>query len=174
MLVTFTVLVLAAGGSSQCGQGQQGLPDCDADGGRAVQTAPVQPAVAMPDAEPESIAEAGPRPKPEPIIPVIDKYLVQVGAFRDQAVAARVAAGIDGEMIVIVPVRRAGEDDWYLLVLGSYPDAGTAKMAGQRYQQQFPRGTYWVRTIAGVRKISRSFSSDITTHGMALEDQEAR
>jgi cell division protein FtsN len=79
--------------------------------------------------------------------PVAQQYVLQVGAFRDRANAARAAASLVGEQVRIAATRR-GTQDWYVLLLGSYATEAQAGQARQRYLADYPGAQAWVRSSA--------------------------
>lgn len=88
--------------------------------------------------------------------PVADKdsekaYVLQVGAFREQAVAVRAAEATGMEELKIMATRRDGQD-WYVLVLGSYETREDARAAGEAYLDAHPKGSVWVRAAVDLQR----------------------
>jgi septal ring-binding cell division protein DamX len=81
-----------------------------------------------------------------------DEFVVQVGAFRSEQRARRAAAEFGLPKLVIIPTRREGED-WYVVLLGAFPDLESAQAAGQAFVEVFPGAGYWPRNAAAVRRI---------------------
>jgi septal ring-binding cell division protein DamX len=81
-------------------------------------------------------------------------YVVQIGAYREQTRAQRAARELDMGGLVIMPTRRADED-WFVLLLGAYPSSEAAEAAGRAFVESQPRGSYWVRSAAELRRILR-------------------
>jgi septal ring-binding cell division protein DamX len=80
-----------------------------------------------------------------------DGYVLQVGAFRRQELAVKASRQIGLPALTVVPTRR-GEEDWYVLLLGTYPSALDAREAGEAYLDANPRGAIWVRAAADLRE----------------------
>jgi septal ring-binding cell division protein DamX len=81
-----------------------------------------------------------------------DEFVVQIGAFRSEQRARRAAAEFGLPQLVIIPTRR-GDEDWYVVLLGAFPDLESARAAGQSFVEVFPGASYWVRNAAAVRRI---------------------
>lgn len=77
--------------------------------------------------------------------------MLQVGAFREQASAERAAKVIGLEELRIIATRR-DEQDWYVLVLGSYKSRVGAREAGEAYLHAYPKGSTWVRAAADLKQ----------------------
>lgn len=80
----------------------------------------------------------------------MDGYLVQIGAFRTRERAREAAADIDDDKLIIMPTRRE-EGEWFVLLLGTFPDYATAETAGEAFVTDHPNGSYWVRSAVELR-----------------------
>ena len=101
---------------------------------------------------PESASGSPSRPTSEVAASGIDDaYVLQVGAFREQASAQRAATEIGLEELRIIATRR-WDEDWYVLVLGAYHSRVDAREAGEAYLQANPEGSIWVRSAVDLKE----------------------
>ena len=89
---------------------------------------------------------------PESPAEAFNKFLVQVGAFRSEQRARRAVREFGLPQLAIIPMQR-GDEAWYVLLLGSYPDIEAAKSAGQSFMEAHPDASYWVRNAAELRTV---------------------
>ena len=100
-----------------------------------------------------SPSESAQQPTTEPAAQVAavstrdDNYVLQVGAFRDRSSAEKAVRQIDMPDLRIVATQR-DDADWYVLLLGGYPDAVEAREAGESYLDANPGGAIWVRAAS--------------------------
>lgn len=78
-------------------------------------------------------------------------WAVQVGAFRDSTRAQQFADRVGGNGAGVVPTRADGED-WYVVLLGTYPSRREADSVGRVYAET-TGGSYWVRSAAGLESL---------------------
>jgi septal ring-binding cell division protein DamX len=78
-------------------------------------------------------------------------YVLQVGAFRELALAQRAVDAIGLAQLRIVATSR-NEQGWYVLVLGAYAEREDALAAGRAYLNAYPGGVTWVRAAADLKK----------------------
>ncbi len=123
---------------------------------------PPEPVATSQPSEPlEPMPPPEPIPEPEPDVQevtqapeLVEPWAVQVGAFEDMASAQRAASEIDRDGVVIMPIRRDGED-WYVVLLGSYASIEEADANGRDYVED-SGGSYWVRGASGLQEMRRS------------------
>ena len=84
----------------------------------------------------------------------LDGFVVQIGAFRRERSAQRAVGELGLPQLVITPTRR-GEEDWYVILLGAYPDFEAADAAGREFVDANPGAGYWVRNAAELRQSTR-------------------
>jgi septal ring-binding cell division protein DamX len=87
--------------------------------------------------------------EPEPALD--GAYVLQVGAFHRESSAQSAAAAIGMEELRVIGTRR-GQEDWYVLVLGTYDSKVDAREAGEAYLDANPGGSIWVRSAADLRE----------------------
>ena len=99
------------------------------------------------DSEYRSEHAYGEEQSPAPASDSLEGYVLQVGAFSSRASAAKAERQIDSPELKVMATRRNYED-WYVLVLGTYPGKSEAQEAGRAYLQRYPNGSVWVRVAA--------------------------
>jgi len=78
-------------------------------------------------------------------------FVVQLGAFQEQASAQRAARAIGQPGLRVQATQRNGQD-WYVLLLGSYKSREDAEKASASYLQAHPNGSTWVRSTADLQQ----------------------
>ena len=109
-----------------------------------VETSPSAQAAAV---DPISRDEAAPLDGAE-----LNAFVVQIGAFRSEQRARRAVRDFGLPQLAIIPTRR-GDEDWYVILLGTYPDLEAATEAGRSFVEASPGASYWVRNAAELRRI---------------------
>jgi septal ring-binding cell division protein DamX len=105
-------------------------------------------------AEPPAAEEPASSPGPVPAAAATeDGWVVQVAAFENRAAAERGVGRIGLENLTVVPTRRNGED-WYVVLLGTYPSRQQADDSGRAYAEA-SGGSYWVRRASELQAIRR-------------------
>jgi septal ring-binding cell division protein DamX len=85
-------------------------------------------------------------------------YVLQIGAFQDEAKARVVATRISSKRLFILPIK-IGEQDWYVLLYDNYATREIAERAAQQFKQDYPDMPTWIRPAELVRKVLRPISS---------------
>ncbi|MEM0954937.1 MAG: SPOR domain-containing protein [Pseudomonadota bacterium] len=85
---------------------------------------------------------------------VEDAWVVQIGAFRSRDAAQAAASKLGYEGLVIMPIVRAGED-WYVLLLGEYAEKAKAQRAGDDFAKN-SGGDFWVRSLRSLEKLQKT------------------
>jgi len=157
------VLALAAaGGPWQCAENAEGLYQCNAkdlpvaaglersaassDALREV----IQPQAGTEAPLAEATGELAAEPESTAVGQELDKYVVQIAAYRDKSEAQARLARL-GENLRVVPTTRS-DGTWYLIMLGSYLDRADAEEAAIAFIDRHPEADYWVRSITGLRR----------------------
>ncbi len=80
-----------------------------------------------------------------------DAWVVQLGAYGDEATARHARDELGRQGLIIMPTRRGGED-WYVLLLGAYETQAMADAAGAEFVAG-GGGSYWVRSVKSLERI---------------------
>ncbi len=98
------------------------------------------------DSPPAWEADPGPAASTSPAMPRSGHgWTVQIAAFDNRVAAEQGVQRIARDNVVIVPIRRNGEE-WFVLLLGTYRSQEAAVSAGSQYAED-SGNRYWVRNI---------------------------
>ena len=84
----------------------------------------------------------------------LNGYVLQVGAYRDEATAKAAVAMIGGERMFILPIRRE-QQDWYVVLYDNFSTRDSAELAAEQFQRKYPGESAWVRDAAPLRQLLR-------------------
>ena len=143
------ILALAGPGDWKCTESEPGLWRCDPANLKPAALSGLQTVTPAP--APQNIHTPAAAENVEAV--PIDAWVLQVGAFRDRDRARVATEMIADDNLIVVPIRKDGQD-WHILLLGAFPSYALAQRAGDIYLLDHPGGSIWVRSAAGVRGVA--------------------
>ncbi len=97
-------------------------------------------------------ASDGQRAQPERPAFRLNGYVLQVGAFLDEANARAAATEINSKRLFILPIR-SEQQDWYVLLYDNYATREIAARAALQFERDHPQMSTWIRPAGLIRKV---------------------